>query len=203
MTGVKSFLPALLFLMASTVHSAGLGFLEDTVLASLDEKEVASFKQLIRKTLDQTPDTKLIHWRSPSSEKAGKILPKYSYQTAGLNCRRALFQLSDAKKRKENYRFDICQRNGGWEVVSSPLSLSKQSQQSLTFFMNQVLSGQELGQPASWRAVDKTHSAVIVPLSEEDGCRSAAISLSDTAGHTLDGQYRFCETAKGEWQYQP
>ena len=186
-----------------TAQASGLRFLNNTVLASLSEEEVTSFRGVIRQTLNDSPDAKLINWQSPTGKKAGKILPKFSYETNGVQCRRTLFQVSEIEGRKENYRFDICQNTQGWEVVAAPKKMSKQNHDLASAFLNNVLDQQELGQPASWVGVDNEHSAVVVPLSDSDGCRIAAISLSDNEGRRLDGQYRFCKAQEGEWQYSP
>ena len=188
-----------------TSQAAGLRFLNNTVLADLTSEEVTSFKTTIRKALDKAPDAKVIKWQSPTAKKAGKILPKFSYQTNGVQCRRTLFQLSEeVEGRKENYRFDICQNATGWEVVAAPSKLSKDNLRLAVAFLNKALDHQEVGQPASWVAADAENSAVVVPLSEtENNCRSAAISLGDKAGRRSDGQYRFCKNAQGDWDYKP
>ncbi len=193
-------------LLSMTSHGQSLGFLQDTVLGSLTEVEVDSFKALIRETLYDSPDAMVIEWSSPDGSKAGKVLPRFTYETNGRLCRRSLFQVGEVDGRRENYRFDLCQIEGGWEVAEAPASLSSRDRERLQEFIVNSLEQQEDGLPLNWNSGGSGHNAVIVPLAMADvaeNCRMAAITLVDRGGQSLNGRYLFCKNSAGEWEYEP
>ncbi|NKB34884.1 MAG: hypothetical protein GKR91_17450 [Pseudomonadales bacterium] len=184
-----------------------LDFLRESVLSSLDERDVTSLRAQIREALDQAPDAEVIDWNSPDGNKAGKILVRFSYETNDRLCRRSLFQVSETNGRRENFRFDLCQTDSGWEIAETPGILSQRDRDQLRAFVVDVLDNQEDGLPLSWSGRRSRNNAVVVPLTTDsdvaENCRLTAITLIDQQGQSLNGQYLFCKNAQGEWEYSP
>lgn len=182
-------------------------FLDDTVLSGLSSAEIQSFRDLVRITLDESPDTELILWRSPSGQKEGKILPRFTYETNGTICRRTSFQVSEVDGRLENYRFDLCQSEDGWGIANSPGTFTGPDRERLENFLSKALDELEDGLPLTWTGRELGHNAVIVPIATEDpidnNCRLAALTIIDREGQALNGQYQFCKNESDAWEYKP
>jgi surface antigen len=198
----------LLFSLSQLCVAQAPSFWRTSILADLTEAEVVSFKATIKEALDKSPDADVIEWSSPSGSIAGKIRPRYTYESNGLTCRRTAFQVSEGltQGRKENYRFDICKGPEGWGVYSTPIHFSEIERPQLDTFVQQALEHEDLGQPVSWLGKESGITVVVVtlsPLQTSDDCRLVAASFSTGDGHSVTGQYRFCENADKQWHYLP
>ena len=211
MTIRRFFLTLVLVILGNTVsigvYAQGFGFLDESVLEALNDDELASFKALIRQTLNAAPDSEVIDWQSPDGSKAGKILPRFSYETNDTVCRRSVFQVSEVDGRSENYRFDLCQQGDNWVIAEAPATLSRAEREQLEEFLIAALEQQEDGLPLSWTGSRSGHNAVIVPIATGSevsaNCRLTAITVIDRDGQALNGQYQFCKNNEAEWEYQP
>jgi len=200
---------ALMCAMAALPTAAQpIRFWQTSVLADFSDAEVESFKATINKALEQSPDTEIIEWTSPSGKMAGKIRPRYTYESNGLLCRRTSFQVSEdaEEKRKENYRFDICKGDDGWGVYTSPVQFTETERKSLDSFLRQVLDNEDENHPIAWHSQESQQSVVIVLLSAKvssEGCRNTAAHIDVGDGHSVSGNFRFCKSADKEWHYLP
>ena len=197
--------------VANLAQAQTLSFWRDSILTNFSAEEIASLKNTIRETLEQSPDTKTIQWKSPSSDLAGKILPKLSFESNGQTCRRTAFQVTEGKDkgngRKEQYRFDICKNDDEWGIVAPAFDFSKAEQTQLEDFLAHVLESEEDNFPNVWKSNQSENSVVIVPFqktknSEGQTCRDAAAVLTTPADNTVRGKYNFCKIG-GQWSYQP
>ena len=185
---------------------AQLLFLEDTVLGELTAEEIASFKAFARTALDSAPDMQLLDWESPDGGKTGKLMTRFSYQSAGTTCRRAFFQVAERDGRAENYRFDLCRQPDGWLVVEATANFSTAERRELEQFIDTVVENEAVGVPVTWSGSRSGHNAVVVPLpsqrEDSPNCRRAAVTLIDRGGSSISGQYLFCrETMNDRWVY--
>lgn len=193
--------------ITSLCFAQAMLFLQDSVLAEFSAEEIASFKQTIKDTLEKSPDTQVIEWKSTHSELGGKILPKLSFKINGQTCRRTAFQVTQGSSRKEQYRFDICKGKNGWGIVEPSFKFSKAEQAELEQFFAHSLETEEDGFPSHWKSNQSDSNISLVPSSKTvndagQTCREAALVL--TAGHknTVSGRFRFCKI-DNNWHYQP
>lgn len=199
------------FIFCSTVAGQGaaqqFSFLDDSVLSRLSADEMASLRTTINAGLDSSPDAELILWNSPTSDRSGRIMPKFSYATNGTVCRRTLFQFEESGRAGQIYRFDLCQQQQQWLIANSPATFRGKERDELEIFLSSALEKQQTGLPLTWRGMESGHSAVIVPLVNEaelaENCRTAALTLIDREGQVLSGRYRFCLNSTEEWEYSP
>lgn len=191
-----------------TAQAVNLKFLEDSLLAKLGAEEIVLLKQEITVVLDKTPDLEIINWLSPNSGIQVQIKPKLSFKEGKTECRRTLFRLSKDPANAEFYRFDICRdAENKWKVKHSLISqLTEQDLTLLEGTLNEVLGSEKDNKlPASWFNPDSKNAGIVVPTGYfiEAGvpCRDVAVSISNSAGGTMDGNYTFCKKTKG-WERQ-
>lgn len=191
--------------IAGMTNAANLGFLGDSILAELDQTDIAAFKATIRGSLDAVDDKESITWQSDKNDITILITPQLSYQQGDSNCKRTEFKLSQPGHSNERYLFEICKVDQGWEVSPSPIkSFSKADLNSFTEQFYQVLDTGAYGVPSTWINPKSKNSAVIVPLEEigtsTSRCRQASVTVIDNKGRTADGSYIFCQGADGSWR---
>jgi len=192
------------FLLSLPAAAGNLGFLQSSVLREFTKEDAASFKATIKHSLDDIEDGNIVEWHSESSELSGKVLPKITYETSGLTCRRTLFLLADKAKRKGHYRFDICKIDSEWKIMDSPVAhFTKLEISELEVILHASLNGKSSGHPISWHNKKSGNSAVILALEPEgtdEICRKSAISLIAKSGTTSNGVYLFCKNIENQWK---
>ena len=149
---------------------------------------------------------KILIWESPSEQKTGKLMTRFTYNSGGTTCRRAFFQVADQNGRAENYRFDLCRHPDGWLIVEAAANFSSAERRELEQFIDTVIENEVVGVPVTWTGTRSGHSAVVVPLPNNQGvspnCRNAAVTLIDRGGSSISGRYLFCrESMNDSWQY--
>lgn len=199
----KSLIITCLLFTIGQAYAGKYDFITDSILTNLSEQDIESFHETVYKTLETVDDKKVILWQGKSGVK-GKLLAQFSYQSAGLPCRRVRFAFQDINKLTEAYKFDICKSDTGWEIIATPSSSFtnddwKRFGEELDYSLNNVKNGS----PVSWVSEKSGISGVFVPLSTETKgqktCRNIAISLIDKKGRTSDGNYRFCRQTDNSW----
>ncbi|MGK0499464.1 MAG: surface antigen [Oceanicoccus sp.] len=188
---------------SSTVQASNLSFLQDSVLASFDKDDAASFKQFIAEALGTLPDKAVKEWHSQHSDLKGKIKPKVSFNANDTRCRRTAFLVA-RNKQTEQYHFDVCLQNNKWQVTPTPItSFTKADWVSLGAAGSEALDQAVAGMPFYWFSEKNKNSAVFVPMgivqSEGRECRDLAISISDKKGRSSNGRYNFCKDSSGLW----
>lgn len=191
-------------LMSFPAAAGKLSFLQSSVLRELTKEDAASFKSTIKHSLEGVEDGNVVEWHSDSSELSGKVLPKITYETNGLTCRRTLFLLADKGKRKGHYRFDICKIDSEWKIMDSPIAhFGKLEVSELEVILQTSLNEESSGHPISWHNKKSGNSAVILALEPEntdEDCRKSAVSLIAKSGATSNGVYLFCKDMENQWQ---
>lgn len=199
----KSVIISCLLFVTIPANAGRYDFITDSILTNLSQQDIQSFRQIAYKTLETVDDKKVILWQGESGVK-GKLLAQFSYQSAGLPCRRVRFAFQDTEKLTEAYKFDICKSDTGWEIIATPASsFTNDDWQRFGEELDYSLNNVKNGSPVSWVSEKSGISGVFVPLSTETKdhktCRNIAISLIDRAGRTSDGNYRFCQQADHSW----
>ncbi|WIO74594.1 hypothetical protein QP938_01455 [Porticoccaceae bacterium LTM1] len=197
-----------IFCGAMSAHSASLSFLKNSVFSELNQEEVKSLKSFIRETLADAPDKKVTYWKSSGGEFNGKMIVKFSYMNSGAACRRATIRLDGEGFNPDQYYLELCEKDGGWVVMETPLTGLKSEDWDL---MNeagiQALKFSGEGQPFSWFNKKTGNSGVLVPgvlkVIDEKICRALSVSVTNKRGEMSNGVYFFCKSASGEWVRDP
>lgn len=188
--------------LALPVSASNFGFLKDSLMSDLSGKDIDSLQAEIANILETTPDKEIVRWQAPDSKVTVKILPKLSYSEAGLPCRRTLLNFSAPKKHAETYGFTICKNSASkWQVADSRLqALRDDDIKLIESHALQALESGEAGVPVTWfNPGSKVNGTVVLLDGAAGNCKNIAISLFDSKGVSLEGQYRLCKTDKG-WQ---
>jgi len=195
----------LLLALCSPVMAINMGFMKNSVLTEFSKSELNSFRTFILQSLDDLPDVKVAVWKSENDGLIGKLKPRFTHTVEGKTCRRTAFYVTNKVKKPEQYQFDICKINSKWKIMATPAGNFRTSDwDMLRAEIVEALNYSGLGQPFSWYNKKTKNSGVIVVLSSLNNkkplCRSVAISISDSAGLSSNGVYKFCKADVGEWE---
>ncbi len=194
---------ALLCSIALPAAAGNFGFMKDTLPSQLSDSDMQQLKVEIGHVLDESQDKKISRWTAPDSNVVIKILPKLSYTEAGLSCRRTLLNFSFPQKNAETYGFTICKSpENQWKITQSRLqTLSDEDVALIESHALQALNDNNIGMPITWFNPHSKINGTVVLISaaskNQQPCKTLAISLFDSEGISLEGQYLLCKTATG------
>jgi surface antigen len=195
----------LLYSFSVPVLASNFSFLKDSILNRLPETDLQLLKQETAKILETNPDKKITKWEAPTSKIKVKILPKLSYTEDGKSCRRTLFKLTDGSRNPEVYGFVFCKNaDGAWKVTQSRLqNLTDDDMSILEKSVMQLFDANKIGVPMTWGNPATKISGTLVLIKSstrnKQPCKKVSISLLDTTGVSLEGQYLLCKSDKG-WE---
>lgn len=195
---------ALTCLITCNVHASNLRFLKDSVLSKFSAEESQQFRQFVGNALETLEDHKPVVWKSESGSAAGKFMAILTYKNAGKICRKSRFLLKSGDV-KEPFQFDICKQDEGWKITATPVDNFDQSDwDMLTESVTEALNKAPNGAPLAWFNTKTGSSGSHVVLSrftkKNKTCRAIAITIFDKQGHSLSGNYTFCQQADNSWQ---
>ena len=187
-----------------TAGSNYWGWLTDSIIAEFDKADSASFKAFVKENIESLADKEKASWKSEANEFRGIMKPEVTYELQGNTCRQVRFALQGKHDRKSFHKFDICKRDGRWQIVRSPLTgLNKKHKDELKNELHQVLDEGEDGFPVSWSLRKANVTGTFVPLNQYESncsvCRDVAISVANTNGQTASGRYKLCKTSD-QWE---
>ena len=105
-------------LVASPVFALNWNVLKDAPISSLNEDEVRTFRAVVLKTLDETPDGTTVEWKAPKTVFKSKITPLNRFDDAGMKCRDATID-SDSSDRHMRGRYTFCKKGkSDWEFAT-------------------------------------------------------------------------------------
>ncbi|QEI11889.1 hypothetical protein [Cellvibrio japonicus] len=192
-------------LIGLPVHASNFGFMKNSLVSELSSADFQQLNQRAVTILEQTPDKKVTRWQAPDSGVTVKILPKLRYREAGNECRRTLFNFSKPQRSAETYGFNICKNaEGKWQVTQSRLqNLHYSDIKLIEDHVQQALGEKNIGVPITWFNPKTNINGTLVLIESLQHnrlpCYKIALSLFDTGGVSLEGQYLLCHTEKG-WQ---
>ena len=106
-------------LLASPVLALNWNVFQDAPISRLNEEEVKTFRAVVLKTLDDTPDGTTVEWKAPKTVFTSKITPLNRFDDAAMKCRDATIE-SDARDRHMRGRYTFCKKGkGDWEFTNS------------------------------------------------------------------------------------
>lgn len=202
---MRIFSVSLLLLLSLNALAANMRFLKNSVLSELSKDEIRSFKNFVADAMDEIPDKEVAHWKSESSTATGKLKSRFTYTMNATTCRRTIFSLSRENRQPEQYQFDICNKDGKWQIMETPAaSFSDTDWDIMNARGLEALAFDSEGQPFTWHNAKTGNSGVIVPMAashaDNKTCRELAISISDKKGLASNGAYTFCRTSGGKWK---
>lgn len=88
---------------------------KDAPITRLTGEELKTFRAVVMKTLDETPEGKTVEWKAPKTRFTSKITPMKSFTAGGQPCREATIE-SDAHDLMQRGVYTFCkQANGDWQ----------------------------------------------------------------------------------------
>ncbi len=196
-----------LALLPATGYAVNVRFLEDTVFSRLEKGEVDSLRSTLQETLNSSPDQQVIFWQSDTSTRKSRAKIRYSYLMGESACRYLVIELTEGEDQRDLYHIDLCQRDGKWKVLSTPLSQFTKSQwKSLEEVLQAGLDADETDKPPQWTSTDGKFSAVfkfdLTETASDTICKLTSISVSSQEGDRSTGEYVFCKV-DGDWERRP
>jgi surface antigen len=106
-------------LHGSTAHAQNLGFLHDSPIAFMKERDMASLTTALGEALDKNADGQMSEWNNEGLGNSvpikGTITPKDAVQEKGLNCRHVEVQLT-ARNQEQGWQPLYCKSPQGWKI---------------------------------------------------------------------------------------
>lgn len=103
----------------STAHAQNLGFMHDSPLTFMKQKDMESLKTALSAALDKGADGQTSEWSNTGLGNAvpitATITPKDALEDKGLNCRHAAIQLN-ARNQQQNWQPLFCKTPTGWKL---------------------------------------------------------------------------------------
>jgi surface antigen len=94
-------------MIASVAFAINTSVFLDAPITRLSVEELDAFKTFVEKTLDQSPDGKMVEWRAPKTRFLSKLTPGKSFTEAGRRCRELTIE-SDSHDRYQRGRYVFC-----------------------------------------------------------------------------------------------
>ncbi len=194
----------IIVLYSTNVGAAGLSILKDSILSDMDGKDIKSLKTEIGLALANAPDKTYVTWESKDGKIQVEIVSKLTYNINETLCRKMSFHFGGASNRPEKYTFDLCNKNGKWEITSSLIrELAESDKDFLKHHIASALESAESNTPHSWHNQQTSRTGIIVSsapfLIDTVTCRDLAVTVVDKDGNTGEGSYRYCKL-KGKWK---
>jgi surface antigen len=110
------------------VHAVDMQFLKDAPITRLKGDEVKEFRDVVNKTLDETPQGTTVEWNAPKTSFNSKITPQKSVIDGSFKCRQARIE-SKATDRQASGDYWFCKddkRGWGFRTPSKNAQIEKQ-----------------------------------------------------------------------------
>jgi surface antigen len=105
--------------LLSTAHAQNLGFMHDSPIAFMKQKDMASLHDALSAALDKSADGQTTEWSNTglgnSVPITATITPKDAVQDGGMNCRHVAVQLN-ARNQQQNWQPLFCKSAQGWKI---------------------------------------------------------------------------------------
>lgn len=103
----------------SMAHAQNLGFLHDSPISFMKQKDMASLTTALDEALDKNADGQTSEWSNQGLGNpvpiTGSITPKDALEDNGLNCRHLAVRLS-ARNQEQNWQPLYCKTAQGWKI---------------------------------------------------------------------------------------
>ncbi|CAB3796727.1 hypothetical protein [Pararobbsia alpina] len=103
----------------STAHAQNLGFMHDSPISFMKQKDMASLKASLSTALDQATDGQTSEWSNQGLGNAvpitATITPKDHLENKGMSCRHVAIQLS-ARNQQQVWQPLFCKTSEGWKL---------------------------------------------------------------------------------------
>lgn len=102
-------------MVASVAFAINTSVFLDAPVTRLSAEELETFRAFVEKTLDESPDGKMVEWRAPKTRFVSKLTPGKSFTEEGRKCREMTIE-SDSHDRYQRGRYLFCRIGAGlWE----------------------------------------------------------------------------------------
>ena len=111
---------ALALAAASTTAVAQnwIGLLKNTPAERFEEEDIRLFLDASRKALNEAPENQAQAWENPKTRARGDITVLKSFESKGRPCKEVRVR-NEVPGRKGDNRFNLCQVDGKWRLLSA------------------------------------------------------------------------------------